>query len=359
MKLKISAAQAIILLFLCRMFGSITYSPSFTNTMEGSAILLADLIAVGCTLLSLIPMLILFYKNPDLRPIEESLSISKPFGLIVCWYLIVVMILAILDTITHFSFFMTNAIFPDTPSVIITTSLLIACVYGAYMGLEGLSRAAGIIFFFFLLSTLFIFVSAWKNIHFINLKPIIHTSSRDILSLIIESVSHNTEYVLLLLLYPYAKGKVFSVPLGFFIASSAGILLIGTVTILILGDFTAKQMFPFYTVASVVDMGVIQRFDSIHMFLWVLVAYVRSSLYLIVAKSLLRKALPHKLHPFAPLFPAVIVWLITTFVLTNFESIDLLENTFIIGFPVLTGAVILPVILLIHVLRKKSCSQNS
>lgn len=360
-KMKISASQAVILLFLCRMFGSITYSPSFTNTMEGTAILLADLIAVFCTLITLIPLFLLFRKKPELRPLGESLSINGVFGKIICCYLLLLMILAAADTVSHFTFFMKNAVFPDASSLLLTTTFLLACLYGACMGLEGLSRSAGIVFFFFLLSTLFILLSARENIDFINLKPLVHTKWSDIADMVLHNLSHNTEYILLFLLYPHVKGRFLSVSLGFWAASSIGILFIGTVTVLILGDFTAKQLFPFYTVASIVNMGVLQRLDSIHMFLWVLVAYIRASLYLAVAGLLLKslfsgKAFSEKSAFYAPVLPAIAVWGICFFLSKSLHPFESLFSTLL---PVLLTIIILPLILLIHLYRKKpSCRKG-
>lgn len=297
MNVKISSSQAVILLFLCRMFATVTYSPMNGENADVTAILLGDFLATFATGIVMIPLFLYFKKRNVQNLLDECYRISKGFGIAVGIYCFLMVFLVLVDTVSHFENFMTNAIFPDTSSAIIIITFLIACCYGAWMGLEGIARASSIIFVFFLVSLCFIFTAAWSSIEWVNLQPLTRDHPvRQVLQSMLENISLNTEFIILVFIYPKIKGSFFNISIWYLIISGIILSAVGITTVLILGQFTLKQVFPFYTIASIIETKIVQRFDAVHMALWVLVSYVRVTVYLIVAGKLLPRIFSPRLE---------------------------------------------------------------
>ncbi|MGI5958356.1 MAG: GerAB/ArcD/ProY family transporter [Massiliimalia sp.] len=291
MKIKISGYQMVTMLFLCRMFSTLTYSPG-GKQVEGIVILAADLTALILALILSVPLLLLMRKLPDHNFLQMCDGVSKVFGNLVRGYFLILMWMVAVNTCTHFTNFMTNAVFIHASRFLIMVTFTAACAYGVYQGLEGIARATSLILILFLASVLLILVTSIPNIDWINLKPPVDSSWKEFFPIVMEGVSKTLEFVVLLVLFPQVKGSFTRISLGYLLFGGIGFLTIGGITVLILGDYTTQQMFPFYTIASMVESDVLQRLDALHMIIWVLVSYVKLTVYLLTVTRILQDFLP-------------------------------------------------------------------
>ncbi len=295
MKIQISGAQAIILLLLCRMFYTVFFSPSYTQVTEVNAILIGDLIALVVSLILLLPLLFLFRKETQGNDlILECWGMSKWFGTAVILYYTALLLMVIIGTASRFQTFMANVVFPNAAALIILATFFIACIYAAVMGLEGIARVSSIIFVLFLISLAMILLFSGNKIQWVNLRPIHEKPVESLLETVVSNISKNMEFVVLILIYPKVKGKFWKISLSYLAISGLIIALVGGITILVLGEFTMKQLFPFYTVASIIENKIIQRMDALHMSLWVLISFVRVAVYLLLGSELIGRLLPEK-----------------------------------------------------------------
>lgn len=300
MNIKISGSQAIILLLLCRMFYTVFFTPSYAQDIEVSAILVGDLIALLVSLILLIPLLILFGKRGQCNDlILECWGMSPAFGMAVVIYDTALLVMVIIATASRFQTFITNVVFPQTTALVILITFFIACIYAAAMGLEGVARAASIIFVLFLLSLGMILLFSGDKIEWVNLRPFHEKPVESLWKSISANISKNMEFVILILIYPKVKGTFWKISISYLAISGIIIALAGGVTILVLGEFTVKQLFPFYTVASIIENKIIQRMDALHMSLWVLISFIRVTVYLLMASDLIKKLLPEKQKHFS------------------------------------------------------------
>lgn len=290
----ISVSQAVIMLFLCRMFNILTYMPRSTIQVETGATLISTIISIVILLLMVIPMILLYQNNYGMDVIDSTTKLSPVLGKILNLFCLIVLVLSIISTTSRFQYFMNNAVFPDSSAVSVIITMLIATTYAVFMGIEGIARTASIVFVFFIISMTVIMLSSLNQVEFINLKPAVNSAQQSIFLSTIQNISRNVEVILVLFLYPYIKGSFKKTVIGYILFSSIATTIIGLSTILILGDFIRQQVFPFYTMASIVGLGIFQRLDAIHMALWVMIAFIKISLYTWVAKGLMQRLMPDK-----------------------------------------------------------------
>lgn len=292
----ISAPQAAVLLTLCQLFNALLFSPLAHENQDSSLLLYGSLAAVGLTIVLLLPAFCYFWARPNTNILDDCLRTGTVFGRI-CLFLFWLLLMAtLLHTAAKFNFFMTVAIFPNASSWLVLAAFLIACAYGASMGLEGLARAAGIMIIFLVAAMLWVDFSLLKEMQPLNIRPLLPEQAGSILEIAWEQVTNNMALALLLLLMPRVKGS-FGKVICWFIPM-AGLLTVSVfaVTVLVLGDFLQNQSFPFYSIASIARTEIFQRLDVIQMSIWVLVVYVRMSVFLLFATELLQRMLPKRLH---------------------------------------------------------------
>lgn len=349
MKGKISSSQAVILLLVCRIYHTVFFSPVSSANIEASVILLGNLLAVLITPLCLIPLFLYYRRETAKRQdlLWESYRIASPFGIAILLFYFLLFFKDLLETIGHFEFFITNVAFPEASSFIILVTFLLACFYGALQGVEGITRSISIIFVLFCISILMVSLSAIPYCNPVNFTPIHQELLPALLQIIKESLFKNIEFALLLILFSHVKGTFWKISLAYLALSALFILIVGGVVTLVLGDFTSKQVFPFYTVAAVVENDILHRMDAVHMAMWVLLCFGRVSLYLIVTADLLKRLLPRKRSSFAlPLVTLLTFAGVLIDQLSHRQSEHFHLLTFL-ALPVLIGVTFIPLISLV------------
>lgn len=353
MKVQISASQAVMLLVLSRMFRAVTYTPMFENISQASAILYADIISFFVTFIIILPLFILLRKGSS-DILLESMNVNQTFGRIVMGYYFLLIMLVLINTTSFFEAFISNAIFPNISSVTVIVSFLLVCLYGAKMGFEAISRASTILFVVFVVSLCFIVGFSFDKMQLINLKPLINGSEQGMIRLIMNNVSHNMEFVLLAVFLPKVKGSFAKVTLWYMAISLIFVAIIGGITILILGDFTLNQVYPFFSIASIMQGNTIQRTDAIHMALWVLISYVRVTLCLILANEIITKMTSKKIKTNVLLIIATITGIVSYIITLDYDRIKWIPKIVNTLIPIFIAMFVIPIILLICRRKKKN-----
>ena len=131
--------------------------------------------------------------------------------------------------------------------------------FAARMGLEGLARAGGIIFVFFLISTFLIIGGTVGSVDLTNLHPALDSPAASAIRAGFSSVSRAAEMYLLILLFPKIKGNRVKCTVG--LASITLVFNIATafLAITVLGEYGNTQTYPYYTLASISDLSIFQR----------------------------------------------------------------------------------------------------
>lgn len=297
--LKISGGQAVLLLFLSRAFNVLNYVPLFNKSIEGTAMLYGTLIAFLLSLVLFVPPILLFKRFNGENIIDLLFKKCRPLGYVFSFVIFACTLLSLIGTVGGFEFFMTNAVYLDALIGVISVTMVISCLISSFQGLEGIARAAVIVFAFFLVGTVFIFIAAVPSIELLNIRPVISEPVKSAFSYAFGLISKSHEFILLILLFPNIKGSVAKASVKFLTLSFGFIALANFLIISVLGDFFKSQTFPYYSLTSVIEVSVLQRLDSIHMTLWVFVSFIRITLFIIFSDIYLKNIIPKKLAKFS------------------------------------------------------------
>lgn len=300
----IGAGQAVLLLFLSRCFNFLNYIPAFLGRAEGMSILAGNLVSFLLQGFLLIPAILLYQRFPRQNVLEITCQKSRIFGIFLAVCYAAATLLNLTGSLVGFEYFITNAIFPKSPVIFIVISMAIVCILCARHGIQGIGRAACILAVYFLISTLFINLVSLKSADLLNIRPITEQPVASIARWASDSLAKSNELTLFVLLLPQIRSGQKRTAAGFLLLSLGFVESMIFFVLSVLGDYGLIQTFPYYSLASVADISIFQRLDSLHMMLWVIVAFVRITLMAIVCKACLQTALPKKLHGW--IFPFIL-----------------------------------------------------
>jgi spore germination protein KB len=353
---KISIWQAAFLAFICRVYRIITYTPIFGKDTEILATVLGEALSCVGTLILCIPIFLLFQKRKNHEDIiSMCYQVSPIFGGACHVLFLFCMFAALLNTLVHFQFFMTNAVFPEAPQILFIGTMLLAAAYAAWMGLEGIARANTIIVILFFVSFLFILISCLEHTQWVNLRPIFSDPVQTVIREAWIEVSRNIETIVLMLFFTNLNSSGESKTLWiYWIFSSVVLVAVSLITAMILGDYEFRQVFPFFGIASIIDMGTIRRFDAIHMVIWTLVAFIRTSVYLLLCNVLVKRFLPDRFHPFVLPILIVISFLSSWMLSQKLIFIQIVYTFFDYGVLTFLLTAVIPLIVWISQKRKHS-----
>ncbi len=181
-----------------------------------------------------------------------------------------------IQTIFALKDFLVNTIYPDSSSFFFIFTLILATIYGVYMGIEGITRSAFIISVIFFLGLLF---SIFGNIENYEIYKI---STENLLYETIKIIILSPEILLFIALKENLsdekackKGAYLYILISTLILSS-----ISLITTFTLGKTAFTERFPYYTVNTLAKISVFQRLDALYMSSFIFSGIIRSSIYL-------------------------------------------------------------------------------
>lgn len=278
---KISYGQMIMILFLCRVFKSMTYNP-FTNA-NAVTIMITVLISTLIQAVMILPIIWLYVKHPGESVCDLAFMKSKTLGYIVSVLYSLYFLTIALRTVRSFTYFMAQ-MFPSHKNLIfIAISITIVAGYCAFLGVEAIGRGSTIVFAGFVIMLLLMIINTSGRIDFTNLNMISTDSASGLRELIIHEIGLNSELSAIALLLPKVKK---SLPNGAYILLGLKLVAIELIVFLcsgILGDYVNSVPFPFFAVGAYSKTQFIERFDPIYMVEWTLCAVVSISIFITLA----------------------------------------------------------------------------
>lgn len=304
-KTKISGAQAVTLLFLCRMFSLLAAAPlsSFSRERIGGGMAsLAALCSLGFQLLVFLPGWMLMKRHPGqnfAEALANELGWAGKGAALLLWLFLTVQ--AGLSAV-EFESFLVAAVYEEIPRLMFALLFLAAALYGSYLGLEAFARYAyfGCTLFLLLLGSLFL--GLMPDFRFSELFTELPATLPVFLKISWSFVSGNLEILCLLLLLPHIRGGVGDVPnrqpvgKGLFLCwmgcyTAAAVLLLVLLTGVLGGNWGQARSYPFYTLAMAAEGTLLARMDAVHMSVWSVLGLLRCCLLLYCANMALRCAI--------------------------------------------------------------------
>lgn len=290
----ISTAQAVSILTISQLFSVLLFSPLGYSVSDASYLVYGSMVGVLIQVILLLPMWMFFRTGQEdvFLLCRQGGAWLKGFGVL----MLLLLLGGLFQTAVRFQFFITVAVFSDASTAVVLLALMVAVVYGASMGLEGIVRAGSIIAVVGLFLMVLSQGTLLEEIDWINLRPIDQNGTFAILQIGWEQATNNTTLLLLVLLAPKVKGS-FQKMAGLYLLLAGGLsVLLYLFCVLVLGDYLATQSFPYYSMASIASTDIFQRLDALQMSLIVLVAYLKMAIFFLFFAKYLQRFLPKSWH---------------------------------------------------------------
>ncbi len=251
---------------------------SVTTGYMKTDMLISVMLAMGTDLILSLPAIFCYAKH------------KSPFDVkIISWFYAAYFIFLASVNISRFAYFASTVLNPDSTSWIFSVIVTLCAFYGAYLGIESLSRFS---FFAFILLVLTIFTALifnLSNYQEINLYPVIENDSSLILENVMYMVSSSTEVIVFLCLQKKTNGYAVKPFVWSVTASFLTIFVLLLFVNAVMGDAAALQAFPLYTLFELAKAGLFERIDVLYISFWIFGIFIKTALLIYCAGISVKK----------------------------------------------------------------------
>lgn len=264
---KIAPISIFFLLYISRIVVSMTSVQSASVGLMTTDILISILLSLGITLLLSLPAIYCYTKHKS--PFD-----IKWVGFFYSLYFIFVAGV----NISKFSYFASTTLNPNSQALIYSVIVAACAFYGAYLGIEGLSRFSAFGFALLVASILVALFLNAKNYQEINLYPVITNTNNEILKNTLTITGDSTEIALFLCLSKKVNGRTIKPYIWSVIASFFTIFVLILFVNAVMGDAALLQDFPIYTLFQLAKIGLFERIDVLYISFWIFGIFIKSVL---------------------------------------------------------------------------------
>lgn len=279
---KIGWGQLGIVLALSRIFAEAANFPSddINYGMQRFTVILLSYILLGIVLIP-----VYYLTKKELSPLSCS-ACGKTGAVVIIIYLV----MASVSTTTRLQFYTSSTIFDAAPPWLLILFVSLVCLYGLFKGLPAVARTGVIVSALFLLLLGTVIIGVAGKIQPDRLYPAIADRSATLFSDVIAEFSKNGELVIFAVLCSDVRKNAFkSLYVCLPVAFSAQLLMTFLYNT-VLGEYLDVTSFPFYMLAALSDISLLQRLDGIDVVVWVMSAVIKISLIILSVYSACIKA---------------------------------------------------------------------
>ncbi len=273
--MNISSYQTILLITIYRIIISLTYLPVVNTPPGNQDVWIMILLSIPYTIVFCFPILFLCNKFNNLTIIEYTEKImGKVLGKVTGFIYAMILLIFNVLTVGILVEGLNTTMFPETPTWVTASIMLITCIYVAYKGLEPIARGSEIIVPFILIVVLIFIILGYQNYDFTVLLPILADSKiKDINKGAIYTAFKFLDIIILAMITPYLSNKedLNKIFIQSVMYSIFTVLLVVIATQASLGiEFTKRSNFPFFTFTRLVNiLDFIQRIDVLYIVSWI------------------------------------------------------------------------------------------
>ncbi len=351
---KITPVQLFSVLFLSRLFASMTYISGLDRDLLPGETVAAML--VSCVFIMLCGACVgVFLKNDSSTGIlMRTKSLSKSFFIFTDIFYLVFFTAYCALASARFNLFVNSIVFPDSDMSVLILPVIAGCALIAYNGIESVSRSSVLFLFTVVFSMIFVFVTASSKFDILNFRGIRPGSAAEIFQTGFLSASRTAELASVPILTSFVNGRPSKAMFGWTAAVSLSLVLISSMISGVLGGFGYEQIFPMYSLTVLAEFGILERLDAVITAVWVLCFISKMSYFLFVNSYLLKEltGIKRKYSPFVCAVPVCIGALAAS------DSVDILARVIKSGFLgvlFIVGTVVLPVV---TVISEKLCGKK-
>ena len=269
---KIAPVSIFFLFYISRMVVSLTSIQSVTTGLMKTDILVSIILSMVCVLVLSAPVIYCIKKHKS--PFD-----IKWIGFLYSLYFIFIASV----NISRFSYFASTILNPDSRAWLFCVVVAVCAFYGAYLGIEGLSRFSAFVFALLVLSIGTALAFNIKNFEPVNLHPAITNDTQTILKNVAFITSGTPEIAAYLCLSKKVNGCANRSFARSVCMSFLSIFLLFFVLIGVMGDGASLQSFPLYTLFQLAKTGIFQRIDVLYISFWIMGIFVKAVLFVYCA----------------------------------------------------------------------------
>ncbi len=265
----IGTGQLFCLLVLSRILYSMLYHTE--DFASGTPLMWAQLIATGAELILAIPMLLFITKG---REIGEAISDKRWVQMGIRGLYSIYFILLLANMLADFAVFMAQSFDRIGSPWVIALVLSGAVGYISALGIQGIGRAAGVVFWIVLLFVGSMALLSEGEMHLEYLTPMKSDEMPYALAYGLEELSSNWWLPMAVCLAEHIKSDSWKAGLGYLLFKLAfveGLIFLVTV---ILWRYMNVAEYPILALGSYARTDFIQQFDGVNLFVWTLNACV-------------------------------------------------------------------------------------
>lgn len=274
---KITGSQFVAMLVITRAFLSVTYGITENHINVGLSMLsIAVSIVVECALI--IPPLAFANIYPNKDFIQVAFKKSKGLG----WVLSVAygcfFVFEASRQMGIFSYFLKIEFLEFLPSPILIIALGCVGLYGASLGIKPLSRSSFVGAFIFVIMFLVIIFGVTGEYDIYNIQlatPYPENTFRAFTKDVFDRIGRSDEIVALPFLLKFSQRNSAKVTYGYMGLKVFLMEIMVFYSALILGEYANTLSMPFYTLSTYAKTSVIERYDSIYMWVWTITAVIK------------------------------------------------------------------------------------
>ncbi|NMB40959.1 MAG: endospore germination permease [Firmicutes bacterium] len=282
---KIGNSQLFNILFIMRTTIVISFLPVLTTTQALQDAWLASIITFFLSALCvyLIGRLALIFPDKSIIQYSQELLGSWPGRLFSLFYPGLFLFMGATD-LRIYGELLRSVFLPETPLIVIQSSIVIAAVMVVYAGLEPLGRMADLIFPVFTLSILFTLLFPVVEADFGNLQPVLYNGWRPVLFATLTPVAIIAQYAHLTMLIPSVvePQKALRSALSSLLWASLILVFAALIVVAVLGaDEGARAAFPVFKLIRAIRISeFLERIEAFPTFAWGLGLFITLSVNL-------------------------------------------------------------------------------
>ena len=267
---RIGWGQLGIVLALSRIFAEAANFPSddINYGMQRFTVIILSYILL---IIALVPVFLLTNRRNDSC---ISLYHSKTAAIITIIYLI----MASISTTTRLQFYTSSTIFDAAPPWLLILFVSAVCLYGLFKGTAAVSRAGVIVAALFLLLLFAVIMGISDDIHTEYLYSALADRRSSLIGDVVAEFSKNGELVIFAALCSDVRKDIHKSLFVYVPIALCAQLLMTFLYNTVLGEYLNVTSFPFYMLAALSDISLLQRLDGIDVVVWVMSAVIKISL---------------------------------------------------------------------------------
>lgn len=345
---KISTQQFFILLFLSRLFITLTDIPPLMGGMEATDYLVSVPIYGLFLFISAIPTFFMAKSNTNSNILDRCSCISPVFGKISAFMYVAIFLYGIVLTMARFDMFATSIIFPKTNFKGFLIVIILACMLAAVLGIESIARGSVFVFVAFLGTFFTVVLTITKKIDFLNFSPIFYSGAGTTIKSAFVSVPRTIEIAVVLMSMQHLKGNTRKGMAYWIIGLNVFQAVLLFYMIGVTGGYLKSQLFPAYTLAVVAEFGFLQNVDVFLTSTWILCVFLKISIFLYMIKDCMKVLISKKYSNLYIFISTIIVSVITFCLNPEAYSINHLIKPIVPFILYSICAIIIPCIVLIY-----------